>query len=285
MRHRWTGWDADDALRFETPNGVERVRPRATVLALGGASWPRLGSDGGWVPRLQAIGVPVVPLQPSNGGFERPWSAHLRERAAGAPLKNVALRWTEADGRVVSQRGECVLSDYGIEGSLVYAASAAIRTAVARDGAATVELDLLPDRAAEAVHGLLTAPRRGRSLSEMLRTRLGLHGAKVLLLHELTTPEQRADPGRLAAAIHALPLTLHAARPITEAISSAGGVPFEALDDALMLRARPGVFCAGEMLDWEAPTGGYLLTGCFASGVTAGEGAVRWLRAGDVGDP
>ncbi|MEP7280634.1 MAG: TIGR03862 family flavoprotein [Rubrivivax sp.] len=281
MRHRWTGWADAGALRFETPDGVRASRPRAVVLAAGGASWPRLGSDGAWVAWLQALGVPVAPLRPCNCGFERPWSAHLRERFAGAPLKNVALTWTEPDGRAVTQRGECVLTDYGIEGSLIYAASAAIRAAIERDGQVTVQLDLLPDRAPAAVAEAIAAPRGGRSLAAVLRARLGLHGAKVALLHELVPAEARADPLQLAAALHALPLTLHAPRPIAEAISSAGGVPFEALDDALMLRARPGVFCAGEMLDWEAPTGGYLLGACFATGFVAGDAAAQWVRLQD----
>ncbi|MEO7246298.1 MAG: TIGR03862 family flavoprotein [Rubrivivax sp.] len=281
MRHRWTGWGDDGALRFQTPDGVRTSWPRAVVLAPGGASWPRLGSDGAWVAWLEALGVPVSPLRPCNCGFERPWSAHLRERFAGAPLKNVALAWTEPDGRAVTQRGECVLTDYGIEGHLIYAASAALRAAIERAGQATVQLDLLPDRAPAAVAAALAAPRGGRSLGAVLRARLGLHGAKVALLHELVPAEARADPLQLVAALRALPLTLHAPRPIAEAISSAGGVPFEALDDALMLRARPGVFCAGEMLDWEAPTGGYLLGACFATGFVAGDAAAQWVRLQD----
>lgn len=277
MRHRWTGWDKDGRLRFETPGGVAAWQAGATVLALGGASWSRLGSDGAWVPWLQARGVPVAPLRPANCGFETPWSGHLRSRFAGQPLKAVGLTWTEADGRLATQRGEFVLSDYGVEGSLVYAASAALRAAIEREGRARLLVDLLPTRTLDEVAGELAHPRGSRSLATHLKSRLGLHGVKTALLHELLPRETLADPARLAAAIKALPLTLHAARPLDEAISTAGGVPFEALDEQLMVRALPGVFCAGEMLDWEAPTGGYLLTACLATGRAAGQGAAHWL--------
>ena len=278
MRHRWQGWGDDGALRFVTPVGEQRVTSAATVLALGGASWSRLGSDGAWVPWLAAKGVAVVPLKPSNCGFEVAWSEHLQRLHAGAPLKGVALHWTEADGRPVMQRGEFVISAYGIEGSLVYAASAALRAGLERDGQAEVMLDLLPTRTTDEVARELAHPRGSRSLSTHMKSRLGLHGAKAALLHECLPRDALADPARLAAGIKRLPLTLRAARSVDEAISSAGGVPFEALDDGLMLRKLPGVFCAGEMLDWEAPTGGYLLTACFATGRAAGRGAARWLR-------
>ena len=277
MRHRWTGWADDGALSFQTPAGEQRVSPAATVLALGGGSWARLGSDGAWVPWLQARGVPVRPLRPSNCGFEIAWSEHLRSRFAGAPLKAVSLAWQEPDGQKVVQRGECVLSDYGIEGSLVYAASAALRAVIERDGRAGLTIDLLPTRTQDEVARELAHPRGSRSLATHMKSRLGLAGAKVALLHEVLPREAFADPGRLAAAIKALPLTVQAPRPLDEAISSAGGVPFEALDDGLMVQALPGVFCAGEMLDWEAPTGGYLLTACFATGWAAGQGVRRWL--------
>jgi len=278
MRHRWQGWDEDGRLRLQSAAGPLRVRARATLLALGGGSWPHLGSDGAWATWLEAAGVPVRPLQPANCGFEIAWSDHLRQRHAGAPLKAVAASWDEADGRRITQRGECVLSDYGIEGSLVYAASAALRDAVAREGRATLWLDLLPTRPQPEVEAELRHPRGSRSLSTHLKSRLGLHGAKVALLHEILPRERLADPAALAAAIKALPLTLGAPRPLAEAISSAGGVPWAELDGQLMLRRRPGVFCAGEMLDWEAPTGGYLLTACLATGRAAGRGAAAWLR-------
>ena len=278
MRHRWLGWTAQGGLRFASPSGELHVAAPATVLALGGASWPRLGSDGAWVPWLREQGAPVAPLRPANCGFEVPWSAHLRERFAGAPIKPVRLR-IEDHGARFDRQGEFVLSHYGIEGSLVYAASAALRDAIERDGQARLQLDLLPGFDAERVEREVMHPRGARSLGSHLKSRLGLGGAKSALLHELLSREELDDPRRLAAAIKALPLTVHAARPIDEAISSAGGVALEGLDDGLMLHAMPGVFCAGEMLDWEAPTGGYLLQASMASGRVAGQGAVHWLQA------
>jgi uncharacterized flavoprotein (TIGR03862 family) len=276
MRHRWHGWSEAGALRFSTPQGDVHVTPLATVLALGGASWPQLGSDGAWLPWLREAGAEVAPLRPANCGFEVavPWSAHLRERFAGAPIKPVVLRFAPA---AFARQGEFVLSDYGIEGSLVYAASAPLRDAIAQDGQATLTLDLLPQHDAAVVAREVAHPRGSRSLSSHLASRLGLAGAKVALLHELLPRDTLADPARLAAAIKALPLTLAAPRPIAEAISSAGGVRLESLDEQLMLRSRPGLFCAGEMLDWEAPTGGYLLQASMASGRLAGTGAAGWL--------
>ena len=274
MRHRWQGWTPQGGLRFDAPQGATEVTARRVVLALGGASWPRLGSDAAWVPWLRDAGAEVAPLVPANCGFEvaTPWSAHLRERFAGAPVKPVALRFGDAFDR----QGEFVVTDYGIEGSLVYAAGAAIRDAIATDGRATVTMDLLPAHDAARVAREVAHPRGSRSLSSHLKSRLGLDGVKAALLHELLPREAIADPARLAAAIKALPVVLGAARPVAEAISTAGGVRLESLDDALMLRARPGVFCAGEMLDWEAPTGGYLLQASIASGRVAGQGAAQW---------
>jgi len=278
MRQRWLGWDAAGALRFAGPHGERSVNARATVLTLGGASWQRLGSDGAWVPWLREQGVEVAALRPANCGFDVAWSPHLRERFAGAPIKPVRLHFESFD-----KPGEFVLSAYGIEGSLVYAVSAALRDAIERDGQAMLTLDLLPGLDAERVVREVAHPRGSRSLGSHLASRLKLAGAKVALLHELLPREALADPVRLAAAIKALPLTVTAPRPIDEAISTAGGVKLEALDERLMLHARPGVFCAGEMLDWEAPTGGYLLQACMASGRVAGQGAVRWLiGAGDA---
>ncbi len=272
MRHRWLGWADDGALRFATPQGELRMPAAATVLALGGGSWARLGSDAAWVPLLAARGVDLAPLAPSNCGFEVAWSEHLRTRHAGAPLKGVAITiggWRQA--------GEFVLSDYGVEGSLVYAASARLRDALAAGGSAVFHLDLLPQRAPQWVARELAHPRGPRSLATHLKTRLKLEGAKAALLWELVPRADQADPERLAAAIKALPVTVTATRPLDEAISTAGGVRFEALDERLMLRALPGTFVAGEMLDWEAPTGGYLLTACFATGAAAGAGARDWL--------
>jgi uncharacterized flavoprotein (TIGR03862 family) len=285
-RHRWLGWDAHGVLRFESPEGLVRHPAGAAVLALGGASWSRLGSDGAWVPLLQARGAQVAALKPSNCGFDvaptgpgrSGWSEHLRSRFAGQPVKPVAASFTGAQGITQRQQGEFVLTDTGVEGSLVYAFSAALRDAIAAEGSATWRLDLLPAHSAEQVLAETTRPRGPRSLSTHLKSRLGLQGLKVALLHELLTPAQLADPVQLAQALKALPLRLVAPRPLDEAISTAGGVCFESLDEQLMLRAAPGVFCAGEMLDWEAPTGGYLLTACFATGRAAGAGALRWLQ-------
>jgi uncharacterized flavoprotein (TIGR03862 family) len=286
MRHRWCGWtDADaHALSFDTPRGLLQVSADVVVLALGGGSWSRLGSDGSWVETLRAQGVEVAPLRPSNCGFtvqgrgEKGWSALLAEGHAGQPLKSVAMSIERADGKRWHQTGEFVVTAYGIEGSLVYAASALLRQSIEQQGSATLHLDLLPARSAQWVAAELARPRGSRSLSTHLKTRLGLHGVKAALLHELLPREAFADIDRLAQGIKALPLRVLAPRPLDEAISSAGGVRFEALDAALMLNALPGVFCAGEMLDWEAPTGGYLLSGSLASGRAAGQGALAWLR-------
>jgi uncharacterized flavoprotein (TIGR03862 family) len=278
MRHRWLGWADDGTLRFQTPGGEHRRSAAATVLALGGASWQRLGSDGAWVPWLRGRGVDVAPLRPSNCGFDVDWSEHLVSRHAGAPLKSVAISWTLPDGQVVRQAGEFVLSRTGVEGSLVYAASAALREAIARDGRATFTIDLLPARDADWVQRELAHPRGPRSLSTHLKTRLKLDGVKAALLWEGQDKAAMHDVPALAARIKALPVAVLRPRPVDEAISSAGGVMRAALDDALMLKLAPGVFCAGEMLDWEAPTGGYLLTACLATGVAAGEGAVAFLR-------
>ena len=301
MRHRWLGWaDADTdaahanaaaeghspALRMATPDGERLVHARATVLALGGGSWSRLGSDGAWLPWLQAKGVDVAPLRAANCGFDvaatgpdrAHWSEHLRSRFAGQPVKPVSLSFTDLQGHTRQQQGEFVLTDTGVEGSLIYAFSAAIRDRIAAEGSATVHLNLLPSHSAETV---LTETRRARgprSLSTHLKSRLGLQGLKMALLHELLTPEQLNDPHGLALALQALPITLSAARPMDEAISTAGGVRFEALDPHLMMRALPGVFCTGEMLDWEAPTGGYLLTASLATGRQAALGALGHLN-------
>ncbi|MHB8911784.1 MAG: TIGR03862 family flavoprotein [Lysobacter sp.] len=278
VQHRWTGWADDGALRFATPDGEVTVRADAVVLALGGGSWPQLGSDGAWQPWLAGRGVDVAPLQPSNCGFDIGWSEHFASRHAGAPLKPVIAHWRDAAGGEHALQGECVATATGIEGSLVYALSAPLRDAIARDGEATLHLDLAPGRDLERLHGDLAKPRAGHSLSEHLRRQAGITGVKAALLYELLDQAQFADPLRLAQAIKRLPLVLRRARPLAEAISSAGGVRLEGLDEALMLDALPGVFVAGEMLDWEAPTGGYLLTACYASGRRAGLGAVAWLR-------
>lgn len=275
-RHRWLGWNAEGALRIAYPQGELVLKPTATVLALGGGSWARLGSDAAWLPWLQAQGVQIAPLQAANSGFEvEGWSAVLKDKFAGAPLKNIALSLEGHAPRL----GECVLTAQGLEGSLVYAWSAQIREAINRDGSARVLIDLLPNRPVDKIQQALAKPRGSRSMAKHLHSQLGLDGVKAALLREQTDQQTFAEPALLAQAIKALPVTLVRPRPLDEAISSAGGVTFEALDERLMLKQMPGVFCAGEMLDWEAPTGGYLLTACFASGRKAGLGLLEWLKA------
>lgn len=274
-RHRWLGWDEHGALRFSTPAGETCLRAGATVLALGGASWPRLGSDGVWTGYLEEQGIALVPLQPANCGFEvAQWSDHLRSKFAGSPIKPVAMMLKDGTRR----QGEFVLTETGIEGSLIYALSAEIRTELLRTGSATLYLDLAPTKEQSALAAALSKPRKGKSMANHLRAHAGLEGARSALLRELAPAKAFDDMQHLAAAIKSLPLTVIRPRPIEEAISSAGGVPFETLNEQLMLNALPGVFCAGEMLDWEAPTGGYLLTACFATGRTAGLGAAAWLQ-------
>ena len=275
-RHRWLGWDEHGALRIDSPEGEKTLKPDATLLALGGGSWSRLGSDGAWMLPLEQRGVGLAPLQPSNCGFEvQAWSELLVSKFAGAPLKNIAIGLNDDIPRL----GECVITATGIEGSLIYALSAPIREAINQYGAAVIHIDLLPGRPVDKLQAALSKPRGSRSMAKHLHSQVGIDGVKAALLRELTDAATFADPALLARAIKALPVTLVKTRPLDEAISSAGGVTFEALDEQLMLKALPGVFCAGEMLDWEAPTGGYLLTGCFASGRAAGLGIVQWLKS------
>ncbi|BEP35349.1 TIGR03862 family flavoprotein [Variovorax sp. V59] len=280
MRHRWLGDASPDtaSLRFATPTGEAIAKADAVVLALGGASWARLGSDGAWAPWLQARGIDVAPLLPANCGFDGTgWSEHFASRFAGQPFKSVAIAFTDSQGRRFARKGEFVATATGIEGSLIYAASALLRDEIAAHGSATLLLDLLPDRSAEQVLAAVKHPRGARSLSSHLKSRLGLEGIKAGVLHEALSREAMQDPVQLAATIKAVPLRLVATRPIDEAISTAGGVRFEALDERLMASAAPGVFVAGEMLDWEAPTGGYLLTASMASGAAAARGAIERL--------
>lgn len=314
MRHRWLGWTENGALSFSTPAGLVQVQADAVVLALGGGSWARLGSDGAWVPLLAERGVAVAPLQPSNCGFDvahlprealahavqgetrrdflkeligqgpaeqAGWSEHFATRFAGQPFKSVAIHFTDSQGRAFSRKGEFVATATGVEGSLVYAASSLLRDEITAHGSATFQLDLLPDKSLEQVLVEVRHPRGSRSLSSHLKSRLHLEGIKAAMLHELLDKEAMNDAVRLAHAIKGLPVRVVAARPIDEAISSAGGVRFEAMDAQLRLAGvkdipQP-VFCAGEMLDWEAPTGGYLLTACFASGRLAGQGVLNHL--------
>jgi uncharacterized flavoprotein (TIGR03862 family) len=278
QRHRFTGWSESGEICLDTPGGLLRRRTDALVLALGGASWSRLGSDGAWVPWLRANGVAVADLKPANCGFETRWSDYFRERFAGEPLKSIVASLRVGDGGTHMRKGEMVVTAEGIEGSLAYALSAVLRERIASTGEAEIFLDLLPDRTTEALAKALELPRGKDSRSNHWRKRAGLTGVKAALLCELLDARTLDAPQLLAAAIKHLPLRLHGTRPLEEAISTAGGVCFEALDRNLMLKGMPGVFCAGEMLDWEAPTGGYLLTACFASGRRAGQGAVRWAQ-------
>jgi len=272
VRHKWTGW-ADGALCFETPEGEIQVMADATVLALGGGSWPALGSDGSWVEALKGKGVAIAPLRPANCGFDVDWSDHLKGRFAGAPLKSVRLSFNAQ-----SARGDAVVTQTGIESGPVYTLSAALRDAIERDGAATLHIDLRPDKNIDRVTEALSRPRGKKSMATHLKRTIKLSGVKAALLRECLPVEQFDNPAQLAAGIKALPIRLERPRPLAEAISSAGGVTLDTLDDGFMIKALPGIFCAGEMLDWEAPTGGYLLSACFATGRTTGEAAAQWLR-------
>jgi len=277
MRHQWLGWD-DRMLRFSTPEGEKKVSADAVVLALGGGSWARLGSTGAWVPLLVRQGVPVEPLQPSNCGFDVGWSEFFQSRFAGQPLKPVQASFTSSDGVEFCRQGELVVTAKGVEGNLIYKMSALLRDRIAATGSALIYLDLVPGRNKQLLIDRISTPRGKNTMANHLRKRIGIDGVKAALLREVLSKADFDDPVRLGEAIKALPVKLVAARPIDEAISSAGGVSFDALDRRLMIRSMPGVFCAGEMLDWEAPTGGYLLTACFAGGRVAGEGVLAWLR-------
>jgi uncharacterized flavoprotein (TIGR03862 family) len=276
---------APGRLRWATPAGEQVTEADAVLLALGGASWPRLGSDAAWVPVLAARGVDVAPLRPANCGFDVGWSAYFAQRFAGAPMKSVRLVFVDSQGQRFDRPGEFVITSGGVEGSLIYAASALIRDEIAARGSATILLDLVPGRDAVRLTAALAKGRGARSLPNHLKEQAGIDGVKAALLRERWSAEELAEhvaraPAELARELKAWPLTLQRARPIDEAISSAGGVKLEALDEGLMLRALPGVFCAGEMLDWEAPTGGYLLSACFACGRVAGRGVLDWWQQG-----
>lgn len=302
MRHRWTGslgpvpvherGQSDYRLTFESPSGPVEAVGSAVVFALGGASWPRLGSDGAWSEWLQTLGVPIQPLKPANCGFDVElgnspgWSEHLVKRTAGQALKGVELSFSDARGQTFKRRGECVLTQTGLEGSLIYAASAQLRDAITAHGHVDVTLHLKPDWSDDRLHAACAQPRGGKTLTHWLKGRIGLSGAAVALIHEWlhrgggTDGDAPLGVEPLVRAIQALPLRFVAPRPIAEAISTAGGVALGGLTDDLMVRSLPGVFCAGEMLDWEAPTGGYLLTACLASGVVAARGVGSHLAAG-----
>lgn len=284
VRHRWIGWDKMGALSFATSQGMHTVQADAIVLALGGGSWPNLGSDATWVPLLGECGLRIAPLQPANCGFDVGWSEHFRTKFSGTPVKSVAAIVRNDAGAESRCPGEFVITETGVEGGVIYTVSATLRNEIQAKGVALLHLDLTPDREIQRVTHDLSQPRGKRTMATHLERRAGIEGVKAGLLREVVSKDNFADPTHLAAAIKSLPLRLVAPRPLEEAISTAGGVPFEALDTRLMVRSLPGVFCAGEMLDWEAPTGGYLLTACFATGYAAGAGAVAWLNKGGTSE-
>jgi uncharacterized flavoprotein (TIGR03862 family) len=280
VRHRWRGFHSDarvanstlKKMKFESPDGEKEVQADVVVLALGGGSWSRLGSDGAWVPWLEQIGVQVEPLKSSNCGFDVDWSPHFRERFDGHPIKSVVLSFGS-----FRQQGEFIVTKEGVEGGLIYTASALLRDEIEARGWAVMALDLAPDRSYEWLVEKLSKPRGSRTMATHLERTVGIKGVKAGLIREFVAKEEFLQPDRLAHSIKHLQIPLISPRPLDEAISSAGGVLFEALDEHLMIRSMPGVFCAGEMLDWEAPTGGYLLTACFATGRAAGMGVLQWL--------
>ena len=272
LRRKLTAILPDGSLRFAAPEGGVDVQADAVVLALGGGSWRRLGSDGAWVEWLEQARVKVEPLKPSNCGFDVNWSPVFKEKFDGAPVKSVVLSFGD-----FRQQGEFIITKEGVEGGLIYSASAMLRDEIASNGKAVMHLDLAPDRTEAQLKEKLSKPRGSRSMSSHLERTLGIKGVKMGLLREFV-PKDEFTEHKLAFSIKRLPVTLTGTRPLDEAISSAGGVSFDSLDENLMLKNLPGVFCAGEMLDWEAPTGGYLLTACFASGRWAGAGILDWLR-------
>lgn len=276
MRHRWMGWQGDQLI-FSF-NDEELIKDAdAIVFALGGASWPKLGSDGAWVSILRKSGVEIDTLKPANCGFNIEWSDYFKQKFAGASLKSVEAYVVDVHQNKAIKKSQIIITENGIEGSLVYALSAPIRELIERDGHATLYLDLVPDKNIERVLTEVSMPRGSRSLSSHLKSKLGIDSLKTALLYECLDQETLNNPVRLAKAIKHLPIICLSTRPISEAISSAGGVRFESLDENLMSVKHPKVFFAGEMLDWEAPTGGYLLTACFSSGYVAGLGVNKYL--------
>jgi uncharacterized flavoprotein (TIGR03862 family) len=287
MGYRWIGLEMNHenrkarqetlnswrTLRFESSAKTETIQADAVLLALGGGSWPKLGSTGGWIPILEAHGIPVAPLRPANCGFDVAWTDHFKTKFDGAPLKAVTVTFKD-----VCKQGEFIVTKDGVEGSLIYALSAPIRDEIEENGQALIRLDLAPDWTTEKLVNRLTSSRGSRSMGSHLQKTVAISGVKAGLLWEFVVREDFQSPEKLAAAIKSLPIPLLRPRPLTEAISSAGGVRFEALDESLMLKSLPGVFCAGEMLDWEAPTGGYLLTGCFATARQAADGILNYLN-------
>lgn len=278
MRHRCLGWNRQNQLCFATATGEIQKNYAAVVLAMGGGSWPQLGSDGVWQSWLGAQDVSITPLMPANCGFTVKWSSFLKEHHAGSPVKNVVLGFTDSDGRLWEKNGEFILSEYGIEGGAVYAVSAPLRDVLLMSESATMHVDLLPHHSQKQLQAILEQKRKGLSLGNLLRKRLKLSAAEVALVNECLAREILIDPVLLSQSIKKIPIKIESCRPLSEAISSAGGVAFNNLNSQLMVKHMPGVFCAGEMLDWEAPTGGYLLTACFATGYCAGGGVLDWLE-------
>jgi uncharacterized flavoprotein (TIGR03862 family) len=276
--HKWCGWGTDGSLHFETAGGNINVSARAVVLALGGGSWPQLGSSGEWIRFLIERGVAISPFKPSNCGFNVAWSDHFRSRYEGFPLKSVRIDFSDSKGNTFSKPGEFIVTANGIEGSLIYALSAALRDEIEVNGRALIKLDLTPGWSLEQLKGRLSQPRGSRTVSGHLEKTIRIKGVKAGLLWEFVPKQVFNDAELLASEIKGLTIPLLSTRPLEEAISSAGGVLFEELDENLMIRSIPGVFCAGEMLDWEAPTGGYLLTACFSIGRAAGRGVLAWLE-------
>ncbi|MCP5326829.1 MAG: TIGR03862 family flavoprotein [Oceanospirillaceae bacterium] len=276
MRHRLQGLQGGK-LSFATEQGLKEVEADAVVLAMGGGSWPKLGSDGAWQNWLQEAGVTLNPLQSANCGFTSNWSGHLQQ-FAGSPLKPVGFSFETLQGETITRKGECILSEDGLEGSLVYAFSKHLRDTINARGSATLHIDLVPDKNAQQLLPLLRQKKDKESFSKYLKRSCGLSGAKAALLHECCNKAQLQQPESLLQCLKQLPVVLHGVKPIEEAISSAGGVCEESVDAHFMLKNLPGVFCAGEMLDWEAPTGGYLLTACFATGRAAGFGVCEYLQ-------
>ena len=280
VRHQWLGWfdDNNTVLKFATPEGECKIKVDAVVLALGGGSWARLGSTGAWVPLLTQRGALVNPLKPSNCGFDVSWSEYFRSRFSGQPLKSVCVFFSSTDGGSVRQQGELIITENGVEGGLIYSLSALLREEIITKGFAVIHLDLLPDKELPLIIDKMSQTQSKDSMANKLRKRVGIEGIKAGLLREMVSASDFDNMSRLCSFIKALPVKLIGARPLDEAISSAGGVAFEVLDEHLMIRSMPGVFCAGEMLDWEAPTGGYLLTACFATGRAAGLGVLSHLE-------
>ncbi len=278
LKHRWQGWGPQGELVFSTPDGIKTLAPKATILSMGGSTWPRLGSDGAWMEVLREQRLPIQAPKPTNCGFECDWSKTLLEKHAGAPLKNIRLLTAGREGHRIDQMGEALISRYGLEGSLIYSHSILLRDLIDQEGYCDITLDLLPDLKQAFIDQKLLQPMRGLTTTRFLERQLKLPSVKIALLRERLSNEALREPQVLATALKSFPIRLNRTRPLEEAISSGGGLGIEALNDNLMVRTVPGLFCCGEMLDFEAPTGGYLLTACLATGKAAGMATAQWLR-------